>query len=81
MGFKASKTLLGIETPIAIEILKASWGFKASKTLLGIETLALIKSNSTLKRFKASKTLLGIETGGWVVGFVGRWASKPLKPF
>ena len=37
-SFKASKTLLGIETNL-FKILTSFWaGFKASKTLLGIET-------------------------------------------
>ncbi len=42
--FKASKTLLGIETRIAAEVIAAKNGFKASKTLLGIETLTTMKT-------------------------------------
>ncbi len=38
LRFKASKTLLGIETPSIIYLMQASHWFKASKTLLGIET-------------------------------------------
>ncbi len=61
--FKASKTLLGIETGfIGAMTSAADGGFKASKTLLGIETQRVWKSHWTNKRFKASKTLLGIET-------------------
>ncbi len=40
VGFKASKTLLGIETDGQILRHDKEFGFKASKTLLGIETLS-----------------------------------------
>ena len=50
MGFKASETLLGIETWINLHSSKVTSGFKASETLLGIETLSWQKHNSfTLK--------------------------------
>ena len=42
MGFKASETLLGIETPLIRGFVFLIAGFKASETLLGIETLWLI---------------------------------------
>jgi len=39
LGFKASETLLGIETILVIlSMLYRIHGFKASETLLGIET-------------------------------------------
>ena len=42
IGFKASKTLLGIETFASASLVGAFiYSFKASKTLLGIETCAL----------------------------------------
>ena len=37
-GFKASETLLGIETQLATLLYKQLCSFKASETLLGIET-------------------------------------------
>ena len=37
-GFKASETLLGIETSRICMIGRSPFGFKASETLLGIET-------------------------------------------
>ena len=46
LGFKASETLLGIETIFAIAAhwsLSGFLGFKASETLLGIETLSEIE--------------------------------------
>ena len=36
--FKASETLLGIETNLVIGSSRSRGGFKASETLLGIET-------------------------------------------
>ncbi len=39
LRFKASKTLLGIETNQFLTVLAIRNGFKASKTLLGIETI------------------------------------------
>ncbi len=62
-GFKASETLLGIETQrqdVAPNMVKL--GFKASETLLGIETNASIIGATLFAGFKASETLLGIET-------------------
>ena len=38
VSFKASETLLGIETIYANRIAEVDLGFKASETLLGIET-------------------------------------------
>ena len=38
VGFKASETLLGIETAIAFNKFSSRIRFKASETLLGIET-------------------------------------------
>ena len=38
VSFKASKTLLGIETKLKLFRMLQPQGFKASKTLLGIET-------------------------------------------
>ena len=62
--FKASETLLGIETAFDETDLAKTWRFKASETLLGIETdqetADAYLPNAT--RFKASETLLGIET-------------------
>ena len=37
-GFKASETLLGIETVFGINTVATNSRFKASETLLGIET-------------------------------------------
>ena len=66
-GFKASETLLGIETPFEALGVGDEYeaGFKASETLLGIETLHALCSEilATPECFKASETLLGIETG------------------
>ena len=43
VGFKASETLLGIETRfVGINYSISNFGFKASETLLGIETMLLI---------------------------------------
>ncbi len=41
-GFKASETLLGIETLVFLFVLGALAWFKASETLLGIETFAVL---------------------------------------
>jgi len=38
VGFKASETLLGIETFVMAVVVSIPLGFKASETLLGIET-------------------------------------------
>ncbi len=64
LGFKASETLLGIETPWPVTgINSAVLGFKASETLLGIETYSLWWLRCRVwEGFKASETLLGIET-------------------
>ena len=64
LSFKASETLLGIETTLAGEHYLKLKSFKASETLLGIETSLLPTSQlCDLRRgFKASETLLGIET-------------------
>ena len=64
MSFKASETLLGIETRHKLKGQDAHQGFKASETLLGIETDNNCDNDMTEKGFKASETLLGIET--WV---------------
>ena len=81
MGFKASETLLGIETKQLADLTEQYNRFKASETLLGIETLLRNIHQSRLKSFKASETLLGIET--CTDNFSDRYttASKPLKPF
>ena len=81
-GFKASETLLGIETqPISINNTNRV-GFKASETLLGIETNLIYYHAQRQWSFKASETLLGIET---IIGLqpnkLKLTASKPLKPF
>ncbi len=60
--FKASKTLLGIETWFPQPRTTWSNWFKASKTLLGIETNLPKSWRAIAWGFKASKTLLGIET-------------------
>ncbi len=60
--FKASETLLGIETQSELQIHQERLRFKASETLLGIETVTEWKELKGLWRFKASETLLGIET-------------------
>ena len=39
LRFKASETLLGIETALYLASSSALIGFKASETLLGIETI------------------------------------------
>ena len=67
LGFKASETLLGIETRVRLTLQIDGKGFKASETLLGIETKTLTyQPNSEFESgFKASETLLGIET--WIV--------------
>ncbi len=64
LRFKASKTLLGIETNKRENNSISAFRFKASKTLLGIETNYSTGIPCTILngRFKASKTLLGIET-------------------
>ena len=63
MGFKASETLLGIETVSASAItVLPNAGFKASETLLGIETRLIWDTSNFYPGFKASETLLGIET-------------------
>ena len=54
-GFKASETLLGIETLAKSKSKLASLGFKASETLLGIETRGDYKPSLT--SFNASKPL------------------------
>ena len=61
-GFKASETLLGIETISSPCSTPAQICFKASETLLGIETSHFAARVPTHKGFKASETLLGIET-------------------
>ena len=62
--FKASETLLGIETSDTTPSLLKAFRFKASETLLGIETTAYAAEcvQSIQHGFKASETLLGIET-------------------
>ena len=62
-SFKASETLLGIETGDRLGSRAALVeGFKASETLLGIETDASCSTSESHHCFKASETLLGIET-------------------
>ncbi len=64
-GFKASKTLSGIETNWLCWGATKDYSFKASKTLSGIETVAyagLAVGALSALGFKASKTLSGIET-------------------
>ena len=84
-GFKASETLLGIETKPNFCISRHSrLGFKASETLLGIETQPQISMPPAQSQwgFKASETLLGIETCFRNINLaIGCAASKPLKPF
>ena len=84
IGFKASETLLGIETSQTLFYFgdRLTECFKASETLLGIETsLAAFPDLYTL-RFKASETLLGIETTSLIAKRTpNATASKPLKPF
>ncbi len=60
--FKASETLLGIETQVSSIHHRYWFRFKASETLLGIETHPEIRKPHQYFRFKASETLLGIET-------------------
>ena len=43
-SFKASETLLGIETSVTSSAVSIKEGFKASETLLGIETFSLYKN-------------------------------------
>ncbi len=80
--FKASETLLGIETVRIFGLTPRSFRFKASETLLGIETVCPYNLYENHRRFKASETLLGIET---VLDCSNQAApakdSKPLKPF
>ena len=61
-GFKASETLLGIETNLLPILLFWTRCFKASETLLGIETEFYAVCDRRVNCFKASETLLGIET-------------------
>ena len=60
--FKASETLLGIETRTQLSKRMGMVWFKASETLLGIETRGFWGDDENPSRFKASETLLGIET-------------------
>ena len=62
MGFKASETLLGIETNCFGALPCFNVGFKASETLLGIETKRTSPTTESSSGFKASETILGIET-------------------
>ena len=71
-GFKASETLLGIETFKIGMAWKDFKCFKASETLLGIETGLVSPFWLYIYRFKASETLLGIETNEKACVFV--WA-------
>jgi len=64
VGFKFTKSLLGIETWEGIKSNISCLRFKFTKSLLGIETMYLtgrIKGRSI--GFKFTKSLLGIETG------------------
>ncbi len=80
-GFKASETLLGIETLyLDINLREVDW-FKASETLLGIETDLVEMLDYIEIRFKASETLLGIETYLYHLSCRTIEDSKPLKPF
>ena len=45
-GFKASETLLGIETRCLEKEKLLAWCFKASETLLGIETKSQMKTTT-----------------------------------
>ena len=67
--FKASETLLGIETVIAFALDLFIYCFKASETLLGIETSGTNGCPIGTGRFKASETLLGIETDSGIALF------------
>ena len=60
--FKASETLLGIETSCLTPSQSQLQSFKASETLLGIETNPKRRVRVRSVGFKASETLLGIET-------------------
>ncbi len=80
-SFKASETLLGIETQWAYALDATKLGFKASETLLGIETRTYKPILSISFSFKASETLLGIETAVPLRLKFRQAASKPLKPF
>ena len=85
-GFKASETLLGIETQLLDRLGLIEPSFKASETLLGIETNPRVGGwmMASLGGFKASETLLGIETLKQIRKTRERKAiaaSKPLKPF
>ena len=55
LGFKASETLLGIETFLPPPWLPRGLGFKASETLLGIETNQA--ANLVCIEYAASKPL------------------------
>ncbi len=55
-GFKASETLLGIETIAHSYVSSSDWRFKASETLLGIETKPMKKGLNPLP-IKDSKPL------------------------
>ena len=81
MGFKASETLLGIETDHYAGEDSLPYSFKASETLLGIETSLFRIIYCLPNCFKASETLLGIETNLECDKLTTRLASKPLKPF
>ena len=82
ISFKASETLLGIETYKTADEWQEETGFKASETLLGIETDTDAIFTLASSCFKASETLLGIETRtlDLILLFLSV-ASKPLKPF
>ena len=53
-GFKASETLLGIETRVVRRVPMVVFGFKASETLLGIETSL---NEGVIYKTEASKPL------------------------
>ncbi len=55
MRFKASETLLGIETKMLKFQCRDRRGFKASETLLGIETVLPVEIRDRMK--EASKPL------------------------
>ncbi len=82
--FKASETLLGIETLRVFQylLLDDRLRFKASETLLGIETDGKCALTGWAIGFKASETLLGIETAIPVItsptGSTGFKASETL---
>ena len=79
--FKASETLLGIETIQGLDFDTQLLSFKASETLLGIET-GLGRISYWLTSFKASETLLGIETNpNYQKPTKEEKATKHLKPF